>query len=59
MDRAYDPHSVYGYDPESGLPREKLNTYPPVADEDVTAARAAAVAERYEVLDAKRQAVRP
>jgi hypothetical protein len=46
--RTDDPHSACGCDPESGEPRGPL---PPVPDEDVTAARAAAAAERYRILD--------
>jgi hypothetical protein len=48
--KMHDPHSVYGYDPETGEPREPL---PPVPDEQVSAARAASTAARYRVLDAR------
>jgi hypothetical protein len=57
MKSAYDPHSVCGYDPDTGEPRELPDWMRPTAEAE-TAARAAAVAKRYEVLDGKRQALR-
>lgn len=61
MNSAYDPHSVYGYDPETGTLREMPDWMKPgPADQELeTAARAAAVAERYRVLDEQRAALRP
>ena len=54
MNSSYDPHSVYGHDPDTGLPRELPDWMKgtPGEDEETSAARAASVAERYEVLDA-------
>jgi hypothetical protein len=59
MKSSYDPHSVYGYDPDTGVARElpEWMRPGPVNQELETAARAAAVAERYRVLD-ERKALR-
>lgn len=60
MKSSYDPHSVYGYDPDTGLARERPEWMQgtPGEDTETTAARVAAVAERYRILDEQRQAVR-
>lgn len=49
--RSHDPHSIYGYDPETGVAREPL-ALPPVPDADVTRQREEETAERYRRADA-------
>lgn len=55
--RTADPHSVYGYDPDTGDPRWPASGLPgwmnPPGDEALSAARAASTANRYRVLDAR------
>lgn len=51
--REHDPHSVYGYDPETGEPHVLPDWMNPPGDKALSAARAASTANRYRVLDAR------
>lgn len=49
--RAADPHSIYGYDPDSGEPRDEPA---PDSDEVLSELRRRATARRYRILDERR-----
>lgn len=51
MKSSYDAHSIYGYDPESGIAREAPALPSPLPDDEITRLRAEATADRYRRAD--------